>query len=42
VLRLSPDGRRFFIHAIDISDKEKEILTKQIKKYEKLIWEVLK
>lgn len=34
VLRLSPDGRRFFIHAIDISDKEKEILTKQIKKYE--------
>ncbi|GGI02690.1 MAG TPA: Na+/H+ antiporter subunit E [Staphylococcus sp.] len=42
VLRLSPDGTRFFIHAIDISEREKQILTKQIKKYEKLIWEVLK
>ena len=42
VLRLSPDGQRFFIHAIDVSEREKKILTKQIKKYEKLIWEVLK
>lgn len=42
VLRLSQDGTRFFIHAIDTSEKEKRILRKQIKKYEKLIWEVLK
>lgn len=42
VLRISPDGKRFFIHAIDVSEKDKAILTKQIKKYERLIWEVLK
>lgn len=42
VLRISPDGSRFFIHAIDVSERDKAILTKQIKKYERLIWEVLK
>ena len=42
VLRVSPDGSRFFIHAIDVSEKDKAVLTKQIKKYERLIWEVLK
>lgn len=40
VLRISKQKQKFFIHAIDISEKEKQKLLKSIQQYESLILEV--
>lgn len=40
VIRISKTTNKFFIHSIDVSEKEKEILLKSIKQYENLITEV--
>lgn len=40
VIRISKDSKRFFIHSIDVSEKEKNSLLKSIKQYENLILEV--
>ncbi|PTK99290.1 Na+/H+ antiporter subunit E [Staphylococcus haemolyticus] len=40
VIRISKTTNKFFIHSIDVSEKEKESLLKSIKQYENLITEV--
>ncbi|EHJ06719.1 Na+/H+ antiporter Mnh2 subunit E [Staphylococcus simiae] len=40
VIRISKDSRKFFIHSIDVSEKDKESLLRSIKQYEDLILEV--
>ncbi|PNZ17873.1 Na+/H+ antiporter subunit E, partial [Staphylococcus succinus] len=40
VIRISKKKQKFFIHAIDVSDKEKQKLLKSIRQYEGLILEV--
>lgn len=40
VIRISKTTNKFFIHSIDVSEKEKESLLKNIKQYENLITEV--
>ena len=40
VIRISKTSNKFFIHSIDVSEKEKESLLKSIKQYENLITEV--
>lgn len=40
VIRISEDKNKFFIHAIDVSDKEKDKLVENIRQYEQLILEV--
>lgn len=40
VIRISKDTNKFFIHSIDVSDKDKQNLLKSIKQYEDLILEV--
>lgn len=40
VIRISKTTNKFFIHGIDVSEKEKESLLKSIKQYENLITEV--
>ncbi|MBL7572644.1 Na+/H+ antiporter Mnh2 subunit E [Staphylococcus saccharolyticus] len=40
VIRISKDTNKFFIHSIDVSDKDKQNLLKNIKQYEDLILEV--
>ena len=40
VSRISKTTNKFFIHSIDVSEKEKESLLKSIKQYENLITEV--
>ncbi|MCE5090634.1 Na+/H+ antiporter subunit E [Staphylococcus devriesei] len=40
VIRISKTTNKFFIHSIDVSEKEKESLLKNIKQYENLIMEV--
>lgn len=40
VIRISEDTNKFFIHAMDVSDKEKDALLKNIRQYERLILEV--
>ncbi|HDJ3337013.1 TPA: Na+/H+ antiporter Mnh2 subunit E, partial [Staphylococcus aureus] len=42
VIRISQDSKKFFIHSIDVSEKEKEkdSLLRSIKHYEDLILEV--
>ena len=40
VIRISKTTNKFFIHSIDVSEKEKESLLKSIKHYENLITEV--
>lgn len=40
VIRISKDTNKFFIHSIDVSDKDKRNLLKSIKQYEDLILEV--
>lgn len=40
VIRISKEKQKFFIHAIDVSDKEKQKLLKSIRQYEGLILEV--
>ncbi|MCJ1657013.1 Na+/H+ antiporter Mnh2 subunit E [Staphylococcus sp. NRL 16/872] len=40
VIRISKATNKFFIHSIDVSEKEKESLLKNIKQYENLILEV--
>ncbi|WP_270892949.1 Na+/H+ antiporter Mnh2 subunit E [Staphylococcus saprophyticus] len=40
VIRISKEKKKFFIHAIDVSDKEKKKLLKSIRQYEGLILEV--
>ncbi|HDJ5561724.1 TPA: Na+/H+ antiporter Mnh2 subunit E, partial [Staphylococcus aureus] len=40
VIRISQDSKKFFIHSIDVSEKEKDSLLRSIKHYEDLILEV--
>ena len=40
VIRISKNTNKFFIHSIDVSEKDKENLLKSIKQYEDLILEV--
>ncbi|MFF5513083.1 Na+/H+ antiporter Mnh2 subunit E [Staphylococcus capitis] len=40
VIRISKDTNKFFIHSIDVSDKDKQNLLRSIKQYEDLILEV--
>lgn len=40
VIRISKDTNKFFIHSIDVSEKDKQKLLKSIKQYEDLILEV--
>ena len=40
VIRISKEKKKFFIHAIDISEKERQKLLKSIRQYEGLILEV--
>ncbi|KGF28887.1 MULTISPECIES: Na+/H+ antiporter Mnh2 subunit E [Staphylococcus] len=40
VIRISKTTNKFFIHSIEVSEKEKESLLKSIKQYENLITEV--
>ena len=40
VIRISKNTNKFFIHSIDVSEKDKEHLLKSIKQYEDLILEV--
>ncbi|HCZ6347510.1 TPA: Na+/H+ antiporter Mnh2 subunit E, partial [Staphylococcus aureus] len=40
VIRISQDSKKFFIHSIDVSEKEKDSLLRSIKNYEDLILEV--
>lgn len=40
VIRISKDTNKFFIHSIDVSEKDKQNLLKSIKQYEDLILEV--
>ncbi|HJF68973.1 MAG TPA: Na+/H+ antiporter Mnh2 subunit E [Staphylococcus kloosii] len=40
VIRISKEKKKFFIHAIDISEKERRKLLKSIRQYEGLILEV--
>lgn len=40
VIRISKEKKKFFIHAIDISEKERHKLLKSIRQYEGLILEV--
>lgn len=40
VIRISKNTNKFFIHSIDVSDKDKANLLKSIKQYEDLILEV--
>jgi multicomponent Na+:H+ antiporter subunit E len=40
VIRISKERKKIFIHAIDISEKEKQKLLKSIRQYEGLILEV--
>lgn len=40
IIRISKTTNKFFIHSIDVSEKEKESLLKSIKQYENLITEV--
>lgn len=40
VIRISKENKKFFLHAIDISNEEKEKLLSSIKQYENLILEV--
>lgn len=40
VIRISKDTNKFFIHSIDVSEKEKQNLLRSIKQYEDLILEV--
>lgn len=40
VIRISKTTNKFFIHSIDVSEKEKESLLKSIKQYENLITEM--
>lgn len=42
VIRISKDTNKFFIHSIDVSDKDKQNLLKNIKQYEDLILEVIR
>ena len=40
VIRISKDTNKFFIHSIDVSEKDKQNLLRSIKQYEDLILEV--
>ena len=40
VIRISDEKKKFFIHAIDVSEEEKAKLLKSIRQYEDLILEV--
>lgn len=40
VIRISKDTNKFFIHSIDVSEKDKQNLLRSIKQYEGLILEV--
>ena len=40
VIRISKNTNKFFIHSIDVSEKDKQKLLKSIKQYEDLILEV--
>lgn len=40
VIRISKDTNKFFIHSIDVSEKDKQNLLRKIKQYEDLILEV--
>ncbi|HDE0742527.1 TPA: Na+/H+ antiporter Mnh2 subunit E, partial [Staphylococcus aureus] len=40
VIRISQGSKKFFIHSIDVSEKEKDSLLRSIKHYEDLILEV--
>ena len=40
IIRISKNTNKFFIHSIDVSEKDKENLLKSIKQYEDLILEV--
>ena len=40
VIRISKDTNKFFIHSIDVSEKDKQNLLRSIKQYEYLILEV--